>query len=79
MATESEKIELLLRQKTLNDVVLAGYMMFLNDKGLLAQADDYVKGFINVFNNEEIESVFLQKKALFDKEIADYDAKRGAK
>lgn len=78
MATDKEKIEQLLRQKTINDVALAGYMMFLNDKNMLAPAEEYVKGFLKCFTNEEMEKIFEQKKAVFEKEIAEYDNKRGS-
>ena len=79
MATDQEKIEQLLRQKTISDIALAGYMMFLNDRNLLTQAEEYVKGFIECFTNEDMERVFEQKKTLFEKEITEYDNKRGSK
>ena len=78
MTADQEKIEQLLRQKTINDIALAGYMMFLNDRNLLTQAEEYVKGFLKCFTNEEMEKIYEQKKAIFEKEIEEYDAKRGS-
>lgn len=78
MTADQEKIEQLLRQKTISDIALAGYMMFLNDKNLLAEAEAYVKGFLKCFTNEEMEKIYEQKKAIFEKEIEEYDAKRGS-
>jgi hypothetical protein len=75
--TDEEKIDFLLRQKTINDFALAGYLMYLSDKGLFEDAEDYVKGFISVLTDEEKERALKMKKAIFEKEVAEYDARRG--
>ena len=80
MATDQEKLELLLRQKTLTDVVLSGYLLFLSTKNLLAEAETYVKGYLKTcFQEEEMKTVFEQKKAFFEKEVVEYDNRRGSK
>ena len=33
--------EILIKQKTVTDVALVGYMMFINEKGLLDEAKKY--------------------------------------
>lgn len=55
-----DKFDELLNQKTIGDVVLIGYMMFLNDKKLLEEADKYVNGFVRSIKNEQF--AILAKK-----------------
>ena len=66
--TEEAKIELLLQQKTMTDIVLAVYLMILNDKGLFKEADEFVKGFLACMSKEERETLYQQKKQRFEEE-----------
>jgi len=66
--TNEEKVDLLLRQKTMTDIVIAGYLMFLNDKGLFQEADKFVKGFLACMSKDEREALYKQKKQRFEEE-----------
>lgn len=54
--------ELLLNQKTMVDIALVGYMLFLNEKGLLDEGKEFVDGFINSLTQEEVTALVLRNK-----------------
>lgn len=63
METSSmEKNEQLLRELTLQNLVILGYMTFCNEKGILKEGMEYVKGFTQCFTKEELEAVFQKAK-----------------
>lgn len=57
-----KKIDQFLRENVIKDVTITGYMMFLNDKGLLKEGMEYVKGFIQTLKNDELEGLFLKAR-----------------
>ena len=57
-----KKIDQFLRENVIKDVTITGYMMFLNDKGLLKEGMEYVKGFIQSLKNDELEGLFLKTR-----------------
>ena len=69
--------EILLKQKTATDLVLIGYMMFLNDKELFKEASDYVNGFINCLSKEEMEKLLEKNKDLLEQALA-HDVNQGS-
>lgn len=54
--------ELLINQKTMVDIALVGYMLFLNEKGLLDEGKEFVDGFINSLTQEEVTALVLRNK-----------------
>ena len=70
--------EILIKQKTATDVALIGYMMFINEKGLLDEAKKFVDGFISSLKKEEFETLISKNKELLEQLGAKNDADRGA-
>ena len=70
--------EILIKQKTATDVALIGYMMFINEKGLLDEAKKFVEGFISSLKKEEFETLSSKNKELLEQLGAKNDADRGA-
>lgn len=70
--------EILIKQKTATDVALIGYMMFINEKGLLDEAKKFVEGFISSLKKEEFETLISKNKELLEQLGAKNDADRGA-
>ena len=70
--------ELLIKQKTVTDIALVGYMMFINEKGLLDEAKKFVEGFISSLKKEELEALVQKNKELLEQLGATNDATRGA-
>lgn len=58
--------EILIKQKTATDVALIGYMMFINEKGLLDEAKKFVEGFISSLKKEEFETLISKNKELLE-------------
>lgn len=70
--------EILIKQKTATDVALIGYMMFINEKGLLDEAKKFVEGFISSLKKEEFETLISKNKELLEQLGAKNDVTRGA-
>lgn len=70
--------EILIKQKTATDVALIGYMMFINEKGLLDEAKKFVEGFISSLKKEEFETLISKNKELLEQLGAKNDITRGA-
>lgn len=70
--------EILIKQKTATDVALIGYMMFINEKGLLDEAKKFVEGFISSLKKEEFETLISKNKELLEQLGAKNDVNRGA-
>jgi hypothetical protein len=70
--------EILIKQKTVTDVALVGYMMFINEKGLLDEAKKFVEGFISSLKKEEFEILIQKNKELLEQLGATNDATRSA-
>ena len=54
----------LLTQITVLNVTILGYMLFLSEKKLDKEAQEYVKGFVEVFTGEEWQKMFENTKQL---------------
>ncbi len=72
-----EKEELLLKQKTISDIVLIGYMMFLNEKGLLEEANQFVAGFLSVLTPQEKEELLKKATQSLEQAVA-HDTNKSA-
>ena len=70
--------EILIKQKTVTDVALIGYMMFITDKGLLDEAKKFVEGFISSLTKEEFETLIQKNKELLEQLGATNDTTRSA-
>lgn len=69
-----KRVALLINQKTASDVTLIGYMMFLNEKGLLKEAMEFVEGFVKSLTKEEF--IALTQKYANTLEHSSTDAKK---
>lgn len=69
--------EILITQKTVTDVALVGYMMFINEKGLLDEAKKFVEGFISSLTKEELGALIQKNKELLKQLGATNDTTRG--
>lgn len=69
--------EILIKQKTVTDVALIGYMMFINEKGLLSEAKKFVEGFISSLSKEELEALVQKNKELLEQLGTTNDTTRG--
>lgn len=69
--------EILIKQKTVTDVALIGYMMFINEKGLLGEAKKFVEGFISSLSKEELEALVQKNKELLEQLGTTNDTTRG--
>ena len=70
--------EILIKQKTATDVALIGYMMFINEKGLLDEEKKFAEGFISSLKKEEFETLISKNKELLEQLGAKNDTTRGA-
>lgn len=70
--------EILIKQKTVTDVALIGYMMFINEKGLLDEAKKFVEGFISSLSKEELETLIQKNRELFEQLGTTNDTTRSA-
>lgn len=60
------KDDVLIQQKTAVDVALVGYMLFLNEKGLLDEAKKFVEGFIGSLSKEEVRALIIRNKQMLE-------------
>lgn len=64
------KIELMfIKDKTLSDLMLTGYAMFLNDEGLTKEAQEFVSGFIHALTDTEVKALALRNKELIESRL----------
>ena len=65
-----EKEEVLLKNLAVSQMTTTAFMMYLNEKGLLKQAQEFVDGFLKNVTQDELEALALHLKGELDALLA---------